>query len=758
VKLKKNLSQDKKILRTIDRNIAQHGRYKWLGVVGIYALVVTAGNLYRDYSVIAIGFSGVLMLLGAVEFFLVIRFDSIYASGPARWRRWFVMNHWLSGGFWSAFSVLVVLMYPLGTNTFLVVVLAVGMCSLANVEWSPYYKANLVFQSVVFLPLIFAVFLANNINAYAIGGMLLAVYALMLRQANSLGDRHWESIYDRHNLEMKARDLNQAVHVATEASQVKAEFLTNITHEIRTPMNNVLGMLALLDDTELSPQQQKLQDVAVQSGEALLRLLEDVLDFSRIASGSVVLNRSVFNLRRSMDQVLELLGPVAHGKGIDLSVVYERDVPLRLKGDKERIAQIVVNLVSKAIRLSQGSEIVVRVGLDRNESMGGRLAISIVLDGNILSDEVVDSVFEAFCRSGGVQDGNEDTGLGLAISKGLVECMGGDIGFENSQEKGAYFWFTADVDVSTQQAQKDDGAKILRGKLALLVGFPRGVEESLRVEFDSWGIQSVAVGSARSSENIIEVLKRGELDDRQYDIVCINSPLRKSYDLEISEGILAGEGVKIPKQIIMTSLAQRGMSMKGHTLDVPEVEWLTKPVIRSGINHVLSKLFCFDIKLNEKTLPKEGGSYEEQDKQVLLVEDNKVNQMVARGMLTKLGYQVTTANNGKEALSILESRSFDVILMDCLMPEMDGYEATIAQRQREVDFDRTPIIAMTASVVEGEERRCLTAGMDDYLAKPVNIDELGSKLRQWLGGAKENEADEGFDAHDLPNSGTRKSA
>jgi len=755
---RKKLVQDKKILRTIDKNIAQHGRYKWLGIVLIFLLVASAGKLYEQHAITTLAFGAVIMLLGAVEFFLVVRFESVYGAGPARWRRWFVMNHWLSGALWAAFSVHIVLFYPLGTNTFLVVVLAVGLCSLANVEWSPYYRANLFFQSVVFLPLIIAVLFTNTINAYAIGGMLLSVYALLLQQAKTLNERHWSTIYDRHDLEIKARDLNQAVNVATEASQVKAEFLTNITHEIRTPMNNVLGMLALLDDTELSPQQQKLQGVAVSSGEALLHLLEDVLDFSRIASGSVVLNKSVFNLRRCMDQVLEMLGPVAHGRGLDLSVIYERDIPLRLKGDKERLVQIVTNLVSKAIRLCKGTEIIVRVRLDRSDTLSGRLSISVMLGGAVLPSDIVESIFEAFCRSGGGDGQTEDTGLGLAISKGLAECMGGNIGFENSKEEGIYFWFTADVNVSTQQAQKDDGAKALRGKTALLVGFPRGVEESLRTELDSWGMTINAVASARSSENIIEILKRGEQEARPYHIVYINSPLRQNYNLELSEGIQASKDIVPPKQVIMTSLAQRGIDLKSTISDVPEIEWLTKPVVRSSINHVLAKLFDYEAKVPIKeVLKKSGGSYEEQDKHVLLVEDNKVNQMVARGMLTKLGYQVTTANNGQEALSILDQKPFDVILMDCLMPEMDGYEATEALRKRENETERTPIIAMTASVVEGEELRCLTSGMDDYLAKPVNIDELGSKLRKWLGEANENEDEEG-EVNELPASVARKSA
>jgi len=413
--------------------------------------------------------------------------------------------------------------------------------------------------------------------------------------------------------------------------------------------------------------------------------------------------------------------------------------------------------VSKSIKVCDGAEVIIRVRLDRAESMGGRLNISVAIDGEVLPSEVVDTVFEAFCRNG-VSESGEDTGLGLAISKGLVECMGGNIGFENSEDKGTYFWFTADVNVSTQQAQKEDGAKAIRGKLALLVGLPRGVEESLRAELDGWGMVSTAVGSVRSSDNIIELLKRGGVEGRNYDVVYINCPLRQNYNLELSEGILANGDIKQPKQVIMTSLAQRGMDVQAKKLDVPGVEWLTKPVVRSSVNHVLAKLFDFDVKASASLAKKSKGPTDERDKWILLVEDNKVNQMVARGMLTKLGYQVTTANNGKEALSILEQRPFDLILMDCLMPEMDGYEATGALRERETNDQRLPIIAMTASVVEGEERRCLSAGMDDYLAKPVNVDELGSKLRQWLGGANKNGVEEGFEAEELASSGTRKSA
>ncbi|MCG8671320.1 MAG: response regulator [Pseudomonadales bacterium] len=737
------LARDRKILRKIDLNIAIHGRYVALTYLAIYIAIAATGGLYREHTALCLAFGGLLMFTASLVVFFSVRFDQIHGSGPNKWRRHFVLVHWTSKFSWGLFAAYITFEYGLTTNTFLVVLITVCTGAISNVEWSPFHRANYIAQSILFVPLVVSLMLLQNVNGFVVGSIVLVVYALLMRQSNVLSRRHWNSEKDSHELKIQTRDLAQAVKEAHSASQVKAEFLANVTHEIRTPMNNVLGMLALLDDTELSNQQKQLQNVAVHSGEALLRLIDDVLDYSKIASGSIYFNENVFSLRRCLNQCLELLGPLAHSKGIEVSVIYERDIPIRIKSDEDRLAQVITNLVSNAIRYSDGSEVIVRASLNKQGNGQGALRIDVIDDGVGFDSESKEALFEAFAKNsaevGNVQEGS--TGLGLAIVRGLVESQGGEIGFESALNQGSRFWFTMKVGVSTQQAQIDYKVKPLIGRNALLVDGTQGLIDALTAEMADIEINTVAIQGA---DNVIDELHLARKEERDYALVMINCPIREHINFDLIRSIQADAQLKNIKILMLASLAQRTQYQR-ELEKYTRVEWLTKPVTRIGLANSLSRLYDLAVKdpaaISEMDSP---ANAEDGTKTILLVEDNKVNQMVARGMLNKLGYTVSMASNGKEALSILEDRQFDLILMDCLMPEMDGYEATSAIRAKEKLLGtHVPILAMTASVIEGEETRCLSAGMDDYLAKPVNIDDLGAKIRVWLEGENNQNKEEG---------------
>ncbi|HEX4939794.1 MAG TPA: response regulator, partial [Candidatus Kapabacteria bacterium] len=530
--------------------------------------------------------------------------------------------------------------------------------------------------------------------------------------------------------------LAHAVNEANNASQIKTEFLASITHEIRTPMNNVLGMLALLDDTDLSPQQQELQKVAVHSGEALLSLMDDILDFSRISSGQVQLEEVVFNLKRCIDQTLELMGPRAHDKGLELSCVYDGNLPVRVKGDPERLAQLINNLVTNAIKYSAGTDVLLSVQMQRLSETEGELKVTVTDNGKGIDPVLQDRLFDAFSKNSAQNNYAEaGTGLGLAISKGLAECMQGEIGFSSAPEQGASFWFTARLRLSTQQAQKPTELRELMNSHILLVDIDGGLRAALMAELAGWQMD---VRFASSQFNPVETLLAAQRAGMPYQLVFINLPIKQKTSLELCQEIRQHAELRNSHLIVLASLAQRADAARMKADIAQGVEWLSKPVTRDKLVRALTQSF----NLQEA----EGEGLEKLDaallsgsegRRILLVEDNAVNQMVARGMLTRLGYLVTSVANGKEALGLLEDKTFDLILMDCLMPVLDGYETTRIWREKEKEKGgHLPIVAMTASVVEGEQQRCLSTGMDDYLSKPVNIDELSAKLRHWLGADK----------------------
>ncbi|MCG8537120.1 MAG: response regulator, partial [Pseudomonadales bacterium] len=321
-----------------------------------------------------------------------------------------------------------------------------------------------------------------------------------------------------------------------------------------------------------------------------------------------------------------------------------------------------------------------------------------------------------------------------------AECMGGQIGFTSVENEGSEFWFTAQLQLSTQQAQKLTGLQEITNKRALIISDSAGVTESLAFHLTSLNIE---FASLEKHETPLEKLIEAEKSKQPFELVFLNLPVSQPIDFELVKTIQASEQVQQPLHIlVLSSLPQRADAMRLGLVNEYDIEWLSKPVTREKLCKALLnsyEIVAVSSELEDKT---EANQEELEGKRILLVEDNAVNQMVARGMLHKLGYVVTSVINGKEALGILEEKPFDLILMDCMMPILDGYETTKAWRELEADSGaHIPIIAMTASVVEGEHQKCLSVGMDDYLSKPVNLEELDAKIRQWIGGKGQENAD-----------------
>ncbi|MDY6921768.1 MAG: response regulator [Pseudomonadota bacterium] len=732
--LDQKLFRDRKILRRVDVNLAVQSRLFGVANLLLFLFVATVGGYYGSHPRIATAAGLLILALSALQFTLVIRFDTAYGAGPGRWRTGFILSQIAAALGMGLFSAAVILADKLGMSSFLVTLYMVGLCALNNVEWSPYHQRNTLRLGCGLMPPLLAYVLVGDLRGLTIAVALLIMLVMLWRQSRIIMHRYWETAQVTRELQRKAGDLAQAANAANHASQFKTEFLSHITHEIRTPMNNVLGMLALLDDTELSPQQRELQTLAAQSGASLLSLIDDIVDFSRISSGQVQLQENVFNIKRCIDQSLELLGPRAHDRGMELNCRYAPDLPVRVKGDSARLAQLIENLVSNAIKYSQGDDIILAVTSQKVSESRLELRISVKDNGKGIAPELQNHLFEAFASAHQHSpQAHSGTGLGLAISKGLVECMNGKIGFQ-SNERGTEFWFTVQLRGTTQQAEKGSLYKELLHLRALVVGARGGVMEALVAKLDSLDMM---IESVREPAQAADLVPEAAAAQRPYDLMFVNLSLQQPMALEWLVDLQRDATISVqPRLVLLSSLAQRADAMRGGLEQQLTAEWLSKPVTFEKLYQAL--LRCYGLQPAEPAERGDAAATPQTRHRILLVEDNVVNQMVAKGMLDKLGYPVTSVVNGKEALGLLQQQNFDLILMDCVMPVMDGYEATRAWREQEESTERSriPIVAMTASVVEGEQQRCLAAGMDDYLAKPVNLDELGAKLRRWLGASE----------------------
>lgn len=724
-------AKDRKILKRIDHEAMRASMVEVLSYIVVVAWVLVPGGFYDQAPAAAIFVGGFIVLTGVVRIALNLMFDSMYGGGPLRWRRMFFFLSYLHALGWSLFAVTLFLYEGLSVNTFAVWMLMGGVCSATIIHTAAYLYASRTLFSLFLLPSVTVLLVSfEPVNMFIAGGFLF-YYIFLVRHAASSFAMFWEKQDVQRQLRKKIIDLENVQNKEDESALVKQQFLQTITHEIRTPMNNILGMLSMLEDSDLTKMQREYQSVASSASESLLDLIDDILDFSKISSGTIYMENHFFNVRHIIRDCVEMLGPVAHEKGLELSYVCESHIPLRVKGDSKRLKQILINLVSNAIKYSDEGEVIIEVFMAFPQPGQGILRVHVRDEGPGLSLPDQAQVFEAFNRL--QKDGNVNgTGLGLAVCRGLVDNMGGDIGVFSKEGNGSTFWFTVPMKISTQQKESLHAHPSMEGKRVLLVGATKGMRRFFQVELNEWGMDVAVVDE---DEKQIQTLCADSGENAVYDLVIFNMRLGSAQCLHLSEKLAGYDNYHDTPQIILTSLAQRGMvETVAHGRLSQNVIFLTKPVFKKSLYEsiltawgIAQEKTASVAKFPEKQIGDTGYS-------ILLVEDNNVNQMVAKGMIKKLGHEVVVVSNGCEALGMLEERYFDLVLMDCIMPVMDGYAATSEIRSREKGDERhIPVIAMTANTFEGEEQRCLAAGMDDYLAKPVSASALDVKLRRWLG-------------------------
>lgn len=719
------VQKDRKIMRETDARMAKYSRRGLILNLFAFILCLALGDFYQGMPNYATGLAIGLLLITLWRGYFLFRFDSLYPRAPGRWRTHYFWASFVGAGWWSVIIVSITWVVGMQNDTLLIWLYSVVFySSVANV-FAPYRRFLGLYLFIGQIPAAAAAILLGTWEGYIYGVTMLVFYLLLDHQGEVTSRIYWDRLEAQFNLDQHAKNLELEKRDSEAAAELKNTFLTRFGGELRTSLNDILGALSLLDDSELTPPQRELLALANKAGERQLNLVHNAIDFSNASNENLVLDHSIFNLWKLIEHVVEDVSHDAYQQEVELNHVLDSETPVRVKGDAQRLQQVLINLLSHAIKYSSSGDVFFKSEFVLKNAQQGELQITIVDQHKGQKDSR-----NTGTKATDLDHDNQQVPLGITLCKGLAECMNGSLQVFEEPKQGTQYYFNITLETTSKSPKSIAVNPQLRNKRLLLVGIPASIEDSFVIEMETWGMQ---LDTAPDADAALTKLEDAHDTDHPFDGVLIYTLIRSLDLMSLSAQLQQSEAFAKLPQIIVTTLQQRAKTEVAQCFGAPHIINLLKPVLRGNLHQSVAEAL---INANADTVKATHDHKQGVGKRILLVDDHRVNQMVSKSMLQKLGYKVTLANNGKEALAALAEQSFNLVLMDCQMPEMDGYAATAAIRKMEADdniAEPLPVIAMTAHAGSSDQSKCFAAGMSDYLAKPVSYDQLEASLKRWLG-------------------------
>ncbi|MGH1374576.1 MAG: response regulator [Cellvibrionaceae bacterium] len=738
------VQKDRAIMRETDTRMAKYSRRGLIVNFLAYLLCLSIGYLTVMAPTMAVVLTVGLIVTTLARAGFLFRFESLYNCGPARWRAWFFISTLLGAAWWSIILVSFTLTLGMIGETPILWLYTIIFFSTTIHVTSPFKVFSQIYLALTLVPPILAACFVGGFDGYMYAVMMLVFVGMLYHQIDVLEGSYWERFEAIYSLRQKARNL-EAEKMDVDASvDLNSRFLVNLGHEFRTSLNDILGGVSLLTETNLEGPQRDMLKLTQKAAERQLDLVNNIVDFSRINNRKLVLDHAVFNLRSQLEHWIDDLAVDAHQQGVEVDYEMHSAIPLRAHGDANRIGQVFKNLFANAIQFSDQGSIHIDIDFKRECDRTGFLEVLLVdklsrlaaeegavpARKSVANDEVIVVEDPSNAEAGAVT--TRTTGLWYSICKGLSECMGGSVDIDSAAGQETHYRLRLPLRAAGQQNITISSHPKLQGCNALLIHTDLEFGSSHQREIREWGVNLQSVTDFESAQELIEGSQGG---DTAIQLVLINL----HQDWESAQAfalwlLMAPETRNLPLVFLLNHNHLNNTELLKFIKTHSKVHYHYRPVMRQKLHDLMSHAILGKPLIRKKVdkhRATDGGGHE-----ILLVDDHRVNQMVAEGMLKKIGYRVAIASNGLEAVKMFKKGTASVVLMDCQMPEMDGFEATrqIRKLEEEAGGDsHIPIIAMTAHTDDGDQSLCFACGMDDYLAKPVRYDVLESHLLRWLG-------------------------